>query len=791
MSYVPLHLHTVYSMLDGVSTSEQYAERAFKFGHKAVAITDHGRMSGIYSHQVACEKYGVKPIIGCLLKGQEILTNKGIKNIEDIKVGDFVLTHKGRFRKVLRIFSRKYNGKIYEIKLAGKTKRTLKLTKEHPILVKNDGENSWTKPPNIKFGKKNKKGGINSWNSYVCFPKLKKENITEISIIDYINDKFVLDKEKFSKIKKQNKYESLNLKNQIPNSLMIDKELAYFIGLFIAEGHVGHKKKKVNGLMGFTFHLNEDKFANFCISFLKNRFNIKAKKIKRQKKNTLDVYFCNIIMANFFEKTIKSNSHNARIPDFIINSSYDIRLSLLEGVFDGDGSKTGKQKQLHVASKTLVWQVKMLLASLNFYTSIGMDKKNRYTVNWQKDGAYKRNLFDDNFVYKPIKNISFELKEATVYNFEVEEDNSYVSDFVLHNCEFYLADELETYDEKGKRLREKNGHIILLAANEKGYKNLLKLNYLSNSDASHFYYSPRITQEELFENSEGVVCGTACMASPFAKLIKNGQTDRVSKLMRLYQQIFKERFFAEIQLNEIDNVDGTEKGQFSINESIIEVADLLGIRVVITGDVHYLEKGQDKLQTLSIAIRDKTTIDNLSFELESKNLYYHDVKDFIDFNERWNYNYKKSQIIEWCHNSVEIANMCNYMIPKRNKIYLPSISTDDNSLMIRKAQEGLNNLFEGNPPKEYKQRLAKELEIIIRKGFASYVMILEDAFRFVEDKGYYRGPARGSAAGSLALYCLGITTIDPIKYGLFFERFMSEERSIDMVYDYFAKDGQR
>lgn len=358
--------------------------------------------------------------------------------------------------------------------------------------------------------------------------------------------------------------------------------------------------------------------------------------------------------------------------------------------------------------------------------------------------------------------------------------------------EMYLTDKLETIEKKAgkeKRIRTKNYHIVILVKNKIGYENFLYLNYLSMKDSSHFYYNPRILQEELFDHSEGLIIGTACIANPFVSLHRRGKTREAVDLFTKYCNIFREDFFVEIQINELTGeIDELKNGQKSANNFMIRLANKFGIPVVITGDVHYLEPGQDKLQTLSIAIRDKATIDNIQFELESKELYYHDVKDYIDFNERWKYRYSKNDIFSWCHNSVEIADKCNFLIPKRKKLYLPKMTIDDDESLVLKAKIGLAKILDckyEDAPKEYKKRLEHELEVILRKGFSSYILILEDIYNFVEEKGIFRGPARGSGAGSLVLYALGITTIDPLKYDLLFERFLSQARSPDLVISYF------
>jgi DNA polymerase III subunit alpha len=359
--------------------------------------------------------------------------------------------------------------------------------------------------------------------------------------------------------------------------------------------------------------------------------------------------------------------------------------------------------------------------------------------------------------------------------------------------EAYICDELETLDENGKRKRVSNYHLVILAKNEVGYKNLLKLNFISNKDASHFYYMPRITLKELFEHKEGLIVGSACMANPFVKRVRIGKADEAEKLFEKFVQEFGEDFYAEVQLNEITNsMDYLTSGQKTANEWMMQMANIYGVPIVMTGDVHYLEPGQDIIQTISIAIRNKTTMDNLNFELESKNLYYHDEEDFIKFNEQWNYGYKKSDIISWCNNSTFIADRCNFVIPERTKTFLPKIHEDSDAFLIERSKKGLIEKMKVNSwaeiPEEYRKRLLTELEVLIRKGFSDYINILEDVYNFVKEERYYRGPARGSCAGSLVMYALDISTIDPIKYNLIFERFISESRTPDIVLNYFTKN---
>jgi DNA polymerase III subunit alpha len=359
--------------------------------------------------------------------------------------------------------------------------------------------------------------------------------------------------------------------------------------------------------------------------------------------------------------------------------------------------------------------------------------------------------------------------------------------------EMYLNDNLEEYDAKEKRIRGKNNHIIILVKNKDGYKNLLKLNYLSMKDATHFYYVPRITTKELFLHKEGLIIGTGCMANPFASLLRNKEEEKAEKLFNLYCKVFKDNFYTEVQLNEITGENGELKnGQKTINDFMIYLANKNGVPIVVTGDVHYLDKGHDKLQTLAIAIRDKATIDNLQFELESKELYYHDIEDYVNFNEKFNYNYSKNDIIEWCNNTTFIADKTNFLIPNREKLYLPKVSENDDSLLIKEAKEGLQKRFNLEKiPKNYQRRLAYELEIIIRKGFSSYFLLVKDITDFSIRENIYGRIGRGSIGGSLVAYSLGIHNIDPIKFNLLFERFLSESRSSDIVIDYFDNEENR
>jgi DNA polymerase-3 subunit alpha len=282
------------------------------------------------------------------------------------------------------------------------------------------------------------------------------------------------------------------------------------------------------------------------------------------------------------------------------------------------------------------------------------------------------------------------------------------------------------------------------------------------------------------------------MASPFATLLRMGKKEESERLFKKFKDELGENFYVEVQFNEITKkIDELEEGQKTINDWLVSLAKKYDVPIVLTGDVHYPEKGQDEIQTLAIAISRGVKLKDLTWELESKNLYYTDLDDFKEFNKRWGYNYKESDIEEWYHNTDKIVEKCNYEIKERNKMFLPKLTDDDDKALITKSREGLMKRFNVNNweeiPLEYRKRLTHELEILIRKGFSNYIMILWDIYDYANREGIIYGPGRGSAASSLVLYSLYVTHLDPIEYKLMFERFLSDERSVDVVYDYFGE----
>lgn len=351
-------------------------------------------------------------------------------------------------------------------------------------------------------------------------------------------------------------------------------------------------------------------------------------------------------------------------------------------------------------------------------------------------------------------------------------------------------DELITLNDKGKRVRCRNNHLILLAKNMEGMNNIRHLHYISMAAENHFYYNNHSTFSEIFKYKNGVICGTACMMSPFSNALKDRRPDKAEELFNLFLDNFKDDFYVEVQLNELTReIAGLENGQKSTNDFLISLANKNGVPIVITGDVHYLDKEDYRIQDISLAMREKRTMNDPGFTLESRTLFYHDVSDYKFFNERFEYGYTDEQIETWCNNAEEIASRCHAEIPERTTMIFPNVTLEDEYEMERISKENLAKKFGVDDwrkaPKEYVDRIETELDLLKRKGFGSYCMVLHDIFEHCDEEGIPVGYGRGSGAGSLVLNLLGITRLDPIKYGLLFERFVSEARCVNTVVDYF------
>lgn len=341
-------------------------------------------------------------------------------------------------------------------------------------------------------------------------------------------------------------------------------------------------------------------------------------------------------------------------------------------------------------------------------------------------------------------------------------------------CEFYICNDLHR-----KQGKDDIGHIILLAKNDEGYHNLMKLNEVAFCEG--FYYKPRIDYETLKAHSEGIICLSACLAGHIPTLILQRRFDEADALALKLKSMFAEGdFYLEIQNHGIPE-------QKLVNQYLAEMSKKLGIKMVATNDVHYLYKEDAEMQDVLMCVQMGKFLDDTDRMKFSTDEFY--LKDYDEMMQAMD------GFEDAVANTVEIAEKCNVTIKTKSLGEIPGIDpkyklpASKNYIPVYKTITGeepydfLRRIsFEGLH-KKYKEvtqdlidRLEMELEIISSQGFVEYFLIVWDYINYAENQGIPVGPGRGSGAGSLVAYCSGITKIDPIRYSLFFERFINKER---------------
>src|SRR5256714_4303450 len=324
-----------------------------------------------------------------------------------------------------------------------------------------------------------------------------------------------------------------------------------------------------------------------------------------------------------------------------------------------------------------------------------------------------------------------------------------------------------------------NNHLILLAKDFEGYRNLSRLS--SKAFTEGFYYKPRIDRELLAEHSKGLIALSSCMSGVPAALLAQELFDEAAAASLEFQDIMgKGNYFLEIQEHGLEP-------QARIRKPLVELSKKTGIPLVATNDAHYLMPDDARAHDILLCIGSgKSVNDENRLKYRTPNFYVRTA------DEMWQI--FGAEIPEALNRTVEIANMCDLELPKGIN-YLPNypipashagLSANDyfervvrDGYQTRKARVWDREAAEGVlacPFEDYEKRLWHEMEVIKRMGYAGYFLIVWDFVKYAKENGIPVGPGRGSSAGSLVAYCLGITDIDPLKYNLFFERFLNPER---------------
>lgn len=341
-------------------------------------------------------------------------------------------------------------------------------------------------------------------------------------------------------------------------------------------------------------------------------------------------------------------------------------------------------------------------------------------------------------------------------------------------CEFYIAP--ESRFNKTPTGEENYFHLILLAMNDKGYHNLMKLNSIAWSEG--YYYKPRIDKESLKEYSDNLICLSACVAGELSRLIlgskRYGDNFRAPSVARAreaalwYKELFGDRYYIEIQNHGIPE-------ERIAREALIKIAKELEIPIVATNDIHYIERDDSNAHDTLLCIgTGKKKNDENRLRYKEGEYYFRSEEEMRELFKEWP---------EAIDNTRIVADRCNLEInfpgPILPKCEIPKEYSSDGEYLTALSYEGLKKRYpnaEGEELEKLKSRLQHELDVISRMGFPSYFLIVRDYIHWAKTHGVPVGPGRGSGAGSLVAYTTEITDVDPIKYNLLFERFLNEER---------------
>jgi len=341
-------------------------------------------------------------------------------------------------------------------------------------------------------------------------------------------------------------------------------------------------------------------------------------------------------------------------------------------------------------------------------------------------------------------------------------------------CEVYIAP-ASRLDKALSGIDEASYHLILLARDETGYQNLIKLVSIGNLEG--FYYRPRIDKEVLSQYQKGLIGLTACLKGEIPVLLQQRRFNDALKTADDYLNIMgKDNLYLEIQENLIPE-------QKIVNDGLIKISKELNIPLIATNDVHYLSKEDAASHEVLLCIQTQTTLNDPNrLRFQTDEFYFKSPQEMKELFK---------DIPEAVTNTVEVASRCNLELDF-SKIHLPRYEPPEGKTKeeyLRNLSDiGLKEKFPQAPP-AIKERLEHELKIIKDRGFVSYFLIVWDFIHYAKSSHIPVGPGRGSAAGSLVSYLLGITDIDPLKYGLLFERFLNPERlrlpdiDIDFCYE--------
>ena len=347
----------------------------------------------------------------------------------------------------------------------------------------------------------------------------------------------------------------------------------------------------------------------------------------------------------------------------------------------------------------------------------------------------------------------------------------------IYGTEFYVCDDLtvktrKTFDNDESERR----HLILLAKNETGYHNLALLNAIAFRDG--YYYKPRIDLKTLKEHSEGLICLSACIAGDIPQAILHGNFEKAENLVQWFKDVFHDDFYLEMQNHGLAE-------ELKVNAYLRTYSKKYDVKLVITNDVHYIDREDSVSHDILLCVQTgKNYTDPNRMRFNSDDYYlksYEEMKSLFPDDE------------EALETTLEIADKCNfefvyghYMFPR----YTPETGETPTVYIRKLIDEGIKKKY-GAETREIRDRIESELAVIEKQGFIEYFLIVWDYINAARKMGISVGPGRGSGAGSIVAYLIGITNIDPLKYDLYFERFLNSERVSAPDFDVDFEDCRR
>ena len=329
--------------------------------------------------------------------------------------------------------------------------------------------------------------------------------------------------------------------------------------------------------------------------------------------------------------------------------------------------------------------------------------------------------------------------------------------------EFYVCDDLtkkeKVKNDDGEGYKDRR-HLVLLAKDETGYKNLSLLNAIAFRDG--FYFKPRIDLPTLAKHSEGLVCLSACLGGDIPQAILRHDNEKAEKLVLWFKEVFKDDFYLELQNHGLED-------QAYVNQQLRYYAQKFDVKTVVTNDVHYINKDDAETQDVLMCVQTGRNVDDPDrMKMPNDEFYFKSYDELATV---------FPNDLDALDRTVEIAEKCNFnFVFGKYKFphYIPSNGKTPMEYIRDLIDEGVKEKY-GEETKEIRDRIEMELGVIEKQGFIEYYLIVWDYINAARSMGISVGPGRGSGAGSIVAYLINITDIDPLKYGLYFERFLNSQ----------------